>query len=251
MRYSGRRVLDILRHRLRYARRGGFFGLDPTLRWLDRLSLRFEMAIDIGAYHGLFSRALAKKSAAVLAIEPRSVDVVHMATVLPGHCRPMCFALSDRVGPLHLSTPLRQGRPDFALTFARRPTTSHWPTYDWSAQGTTLDRLLEDGFSGQKIGFVKMDVEGHELAIIRGAAATIAMHRPILLVEAESRHGCDVDAVFDILSNTGYLAVLPWRNNEQSLSAQDFLRLQAMSDPDRWDYVNNVLFVPMEHCLIA
>ncbi len=235
-----------MHHRLRYARRGGVLGLDPTLRWLDRLSMHFDTAIDVGAHHGLFARALAQKSREVIAIEPRPAAVEHMAAVLPANCRPMCLALSDRAGPLRLSTPLKRGRPDYALTFAERGAPTQGATYDWTTQATTLDALVSDRLAGQKIGFIKLDVEGHELAVLRGAAATIATHRPIILAEAERRHGCDVTALFQTMSRAGYVAALPWCGITHGVTGDEFLSLQAASNPDRPDYVNNVLFVPGE-----
>ena len=48
-------------------------------------------------------------------------------------------------------------------------------------------RRLDDLALGD-VGFVKIDVEGHELAVLRGAAETLQRNRPPLLVEAEERH---------------------------------------------------------------
>ena len=44
-------------------------------------------------------------------------------------------------------------------------------------------RLDEFGIS--KVDFIKIDVEGHELEVLKGGAATIEASRPILLIEIE------------------------------------------------------------------
>ena len=37
-------------------------------------------------------------------------------------------------------------------------------------------------------GFIKIDVEGHELKVIDGAKETIEKHKPNLLIEIEEQH---------------------------------------------------------------
>ena len=38
------------------------------------------------------------------------------------------------------------------------------------------------------VGLIKIDVEGHELAVLHGAADTLTRNRPAVVVEAEERH---------------------------------------------------------------
>ena len=45
-----------------------------------------------------------------------------------------------------------------------------------------------DSLSIDNVGFMKIDVEGHEESVIIGAEQTIRRCRPILLIEAENRH---------------------------------------------------------------
>ena len=45
-----------------------------------------------------------------------------------------------------------------------------------------------DSFALPRIGFVKIDVEGHELAVLEGARELLERDRPNLLIEAEDRH---------------------------------------------------------------
>jgi len=51
--------------------------------------------------------------------------------------------------------------------------------------------------------FMKVDVEGHELAALRGAAGLIQASHPILTVEIEQRHG-GIAPTVDLLAGWGY-----------------------------------------------
>jgi hypothetical protein len=45
-----------------------------------------------------------------------------------------------------------------------------------------------DSFARPRVGFVKIDVEGHKLAVLEGARGLLERDRPSLLIEAEDRH---------------------------------------------------------------
>ena len=56
-----------------------------------------------------------------------------------------------------------------------------------------------------KIGFIKIDVEGHELEVIEGALNTIKMNKPVLLIEIEERHSKRmVNESIKYIKNIGY-----------------------------------------------
>jgi FkbM family methyltransferase len=40
----------------------------------------------------------------------------------------------------------------------------------------------------EPVGFIKIDVEGHEIAVFEGAQRMLNEHKPILLIESERRH---------------------------------------------------------------
>lgn len=43
-----------------------------------------------------------------------------------------------------------------------------------------------DDFGIADVDFIKIDVEGHELEVLKGGAATIERYRPVLLMEVHS-----------------------------------------------------------------
>lgn len=60
---------------------------------------------------------------------------------------------------------------------------------------------LDDLFAGIKPAFVKIDVEGHEAEVVRGAERLLLMHRPALLVEVTTVE------VEELLADLGYRKV--------------------------------------------
>jgi hypothetical protein len=94
-----------------------------------------------------------------------------------------------------------------------------------------------------KIGFVKIDVEGHELAALRGAAATIENSLPNFLIEAEERHRKGaVASVRMFLSQYGYDGLFHFDGKLLPLQDFDASIHQDISATDR-PYVNNFIFI--------
>lgn len=175
------------------------------------------VCLDVGAAGGtwtwLLSR-LAGPGGQVFGFEPRpgSQRVVSRllrilradnATVLP-------LALGS--GPGHLSLALAR-MP--TMSYVRPPTDSGWRPTEANTrvrdvievEVTTLDAFARD-HDLPRVDFVKIDVEGHELEVLEGAAATIRGHRPVIVCEIEERHleryGHTADDVFDRLEGAGY-----------------------------------------------
>jgi hypothetical protein len=66
-----------------------------------------------------------------------------------------------------------------------------------------LDDLCRD--MRGRISFVKIDVEGHELEVLRGGIETLRRHRPNLLIEIEQRHSpVPIFHTLDFLASLGY-----------------------------------------------
>ena len=57
----------------------------------------------------------------------------------------------------------------------------------------------------KKIGFIKIDVEGHEKNVIVGASKIIKKNKPVLLVEIEEKHTQNkVVNIIDFINTFGY-----------------------------------------------
>lgn len=148
-----------------------------------------ELAIDAGAHKGSFLYTLARAARPGLAIafEPqpelasyleRAAHVARLSNVVVERC-----ALSDEEGERELLVPsdgFTQGASLESSIGAERACRSV------TVRTMTLDRYLQ----GQRarVAALKLDVEGHEPALLRGAERTLAEHRPLLVLECEERH---------------------------------------------------------------
>jgi FkbM family methyltransferase len=112
---------------------------------------------------------------------------------------------------------------------------------------TTLDAFFDE--HERVPSFLKIDVEGHELAVLTGARRLLEQHRPTILVECEARHRADGDVrpVFELLQSLGYEGSFFHGRSRRPLGEFDAVVHQRLdpANPDRVPrgYVNNFAFV--------
>ena len=90
---------------------------------------------------------------------------------------------------------------------------------------------------------MKIDVEGHELEVLRGASRTIAKCQPNLLVEIEQRHLSEpMSTVFHYLEERGYQGFFVEDRALHPIA--EFLpeRHQQLENEYSPRYINNFLF---------
>jgi hypothetical protein len=113
----------------------------------------------------------------------------------------------------------------------------------------TLDEEL--GEDGGRVAFIKCDVEGHEAAVLAGAAGTIERARPAILVEVEERHhDRPLDQVLATVVPAGYAAWAVTNGGLRPAEELDLERdhrapLRAAGDGTPGpEYVNDFLLLP-------
>lgn len=177
---------------------------EPELMQLEQWAPRHRLALDIGANHGIYAWRLRSLARAVHAFEPNPHLVERLRAALPSVQVHGC-ALSDRDGEAELRVP-------------RTTSVAYhgWGTVEVSNQltvvrSTSVDAMLVplrrlDGFELDDVGFIKIDVEGHELAVLRGVEQTLRRCRPNLLFEADDQHRPQaMETVRTFLSEFGYV----------------------------------------------
>jgi FkbM family methyltransferase len=216
------------------------------LRILRRYVPRDRVAVDVGANEGVYAYHLSRYAHAVVAFEPNA-NYERSLRFLPRNVSVRFAALSSSPGSLPLHIPASNAGE-----------AEGWATLE--ATDLPLARTIDvpvhrlDDLELGRVGFMKIDVEGHEMAVLAGASATIRRDRPVLLVEAEDSHGPGATSnLFRWASENGYrgwffqkgrcVPVEDFRlADHQNCKTSDLFRFRRQD----LNYFNNFLLVP-EH----
>src|SRR5512139_3365862 len=166
----------------REARFYGRYG-EVELHLLEFLCRRDQDAIDVGANDGSYVHFLRRHARRVIAFEP----MPSLARALHRKFRRgvvvESVALSDAAGVVSLRMPVVDGVVVTGCSTVSSAASATYPAH--RAIEVPMDRL--DSIYGDDVGFIKIDVEGHEQAVLDGAVETIRRCRPRLLVEVDER----------------------------------------------------------------
>jgi FkbM family methyltransferase len=173
-----------------------------------------DVVFDIGANFGLFTRFLSEAvgaSGQVHSFEPTfdMFDVLSHSTRSMGLENVSChnFALSDKPGRATMSIPIRGDGSRNHYEASLEPGNAGRPG---EVESFTTEVITLDGFCEAAgithVDFIKCDVEGHEISVLRGACELIARDRPRILLEVneplhEPGHG---SAVKEFIDGIGY-----------------------------------------------
>ncbi|MFE2296274.1 FkbM family methyltransferase [Streptomyces sp. NPDC059452] len=219
---------------------------EPELRRLADFCPPGTTAVDIGGWYGPWSRRLARRCAKVVTVEPVPHLADHLRRTLPSNARVVQGAATDGPGTARLWFPAGDRGDRGVSSLERR---------DIHAHSVEVESLTIDSLGLHGVGFVKMDVDGAEVAALRGAEELLRRDRPALLVELESRLGPIAPAVA-LLTGQGYAGWVLAGRSWIPLTGFDLPGHQARTEhlvhqgllrralPRRERYINSVLFLP-------
>lgn len=189
---------------------GGSYQLGKIVRAVDATpASRRRFAVDVGAHVGLWTRVLAKHFAGVFAFEPVQAfrECWHENVA---HVGDRCYMTRAACGAAALSevgiAVTRENSGNSHVTAGLEPGSA-------SAPMVRLDDCFGQGTpAGDKIDLIKVDVEGYELEVLRGARALLERCRPVVVVEQKpgnaERYGKKQFDARDFLAKMG--ARLVW-----------------------------------------
>lgn len=164
----------------KYARTG-----EGELKLLPELVARDKIAIDVGANKGVYTHGLARLCRAVHAFEPHPKMFPLLARALPANARAYNVALSDADGTAELVIP-SYNTAGFSNQGASLDPGKRAAPFGFRTVAVKTRRL--DSYAFTDVGFIKIDVEGFEAAVVRGALDTLRREKPVLMIEIEEWH---------------------------------------------------------------
>jgi FkbM family methyltransferase len=221
---------------------------DPDLRLLPFLSQKDRVSVDIGANIGVYTYYLRHLSETCHAFEPnpdlfsrlrrtfrRGVEI-HPCAVSDSRGKVIITvpSLGDREMP-HLGTIEPENR---LREFCHR----HIP----------VGKVPLDEIGLKNVGFIKIDVEGHERAVLKGGETLIGEHLPNLLIEIDERyHPGAISSTAAMLGESGYRGFFLLENRLRPVGEFDRAVLQNPANLSNHGtvvkggryYINNFVFV--------
>lgn len=242
-------------HRYRIVRHVQLMPFEPELTVLPRFLNGGEVAIDVGANVGVYSDCLARGAKRVVALEPHPGCAAFLRRLALDRVDLIEAAVSDREGRADLRIPIDDSGEAYALSslsVANDFGAAERAVRIAPVRTVTLDGIAEQRVGPQeRVGFVKIDVEGHELKVLLGARALLAEHRPVILVETEFRHGGDPEGVLRFAAEAGYRASALVDGVNLAPIDADTLRMRQSDSLQRagrrGGYLNNVFLLPVTH----
>ena len=215
---------------------------EPEIRLLRLFVDPARNSVDVGANKGVYTYFLERLSRRVFAYEPNPKFSPILRPVVGPNVTLVEAALSDRTGEATLTIPIGpKGESNNAASLEE-------DKYDWETKELTVPVTRLDEAGHDDIGFVKIDVEGHEEAVVRGAARTLAQDRPTLLIEIETAHvNKDPRETFELVRSFGYEGYMYLDGKLKSIKAFSVERHQiGPRSGQGGQYVKNFLFLPHE-----
>lgn len=176
---------------------------EPELGLIPRLCDRSTTFVDVGANFGFYTWFAARYAETVHAFEPLPwVAAMLRSGFRHRNVRVHECALSDHDGAVELRSP----RANIGFSTIE-PSNELGGKADLSAgvdRVRVVTKRLDDVPTG-RVACLKIDAEGHEQEVMRGASETIERCRPAIIVEVEERHRAgSVAAVADLLAELDY-----------------------------------------------
>jgi FkbM family methyltransferase len=155
--------------------------------------------LDIGANIGTHTIFYSRLAERVLAFEPNQVAFECLEYNLKDKAELYNVAVSNHIGYIDI---VPQGANYGAA---------------YTIPGLTVPTITIDSLNLESCNFIKIDVEGDEVAVLLGARETIQKHRPVMCIESNpgtlQRKGLSVENLVKTILSLGYTTKEPVPTN--------------------------------------
>lgn len=197
--------------------------IEKEMYFLKRIIKPNDTVMDIGANIGIYTVYLSKivgTNGHVYSLEPygptynilkRMVEKLNLK-----NCKVINAAVGDSQSNVSLDLPLtKSGRVNDTYVHIKEDRNGQ-------IQMTTVDEIVDKN-SIAGLNFIKIDVEGYEFFVLKGAEMTIRVHKPVILIEIQDewtkRYGKKKKEIFHLLQESyGYRPYV--LDNENLIPAQ-------------------------------
>jgi FkbM family methyltransferase len=218
-----------------------YFRGEAEIRLLSRLCERTRIALDIGANVGVYTYFMRRYARHVYAYEPNPGLADRLARLFPD-VTVRCAAVSDSFGELTLRIPVREGRLMHELGSVAQSFDRDSEVVEHRIPSVTID-----SDDCRDVGFVKIDVEQHEIAVLQGMAGTLVRDRPCIMTEVcVLLYKKDLRDMFKFITDNDYNGFFRFRDSYIPL--EQFVP-EKHANPEKYgiDFMGeNLIFIPSE-----
>jgi FkbM family methyltransferase len=133
---------------------------EKALSYVDK----FDFALDVGGHVGFWSKPLSEKFDKVIAFEPHQ-PFIDLFSLNAPKAQIIKVALGEHDGQAELTVP----EANTGMAYLK--------------QGSGVPIKTLDSYGFRDIDFIKIDCEGYEFPIVKGASETLKRCRPVVIVE--------------------------------------------------------------------
>jgi len=207
-----------------------------------------QLAVDVGAHKGGYLYWLRKgvgRTGRVVAFEPQPVLSAYLSSIV----RKMGYGnvVIENKGVSSESGFFDLYIPDNGKLSSPGARLDAGTEEDNTFRKVQIETVALDSYFQErkkKIALLKIDVEGHELEVFRGAEIILGEDRPLLLFECEQRHHQDLDIaeIFAFLKERGYEGSFIYRGQRLPIEQFSVEQHQTSKHFKDADYCNNFVF---------
>jgi FkbM family methyltransferase len=215
---------------------------EPEITKMMHLISKNSVVIDVGANRGTYSFPIAQKirKPGILYVfepVPQLIDYLLKGLGKKDTVEIFSFACGDNQSVKRINIPINNGESGLGSA-------SFVNNFD-NFETISVNVISIDSLKIERVDFIKIDVEGFETLVLRGAIKTIKLNRPVILVEIDWNMGSNYfPELKSIIENLDYvtMALTGGRIIEVNLSEFDSEKLNFHDA----GYRNNFFLVPRE-----